>query len=130
MRYFYYFPPLTRIYRAKYNRMLNLLRQVSNDVTFKVLIQPSEDVTKEPIQEELKQTHRQIDVQSITKSLQSKIMIVVVDQATSVAVEVKDDSNKTFKDASADCKYWTVNFVNYLVGNVSQKNIFLLRSYP
>jgi hypothetical protein len=32
-------------------------------------------------------------------------MIVVVDQATSIAVEAKDDGNKTFKDASAVAIY-------------------------
>ena len=99
------FSTTNSFYRAKFSGMLNLLRQVSNDVTVKVLIQSSEDVTKEHIQEELKESHRQIRVQYITKSLQSKIMIVVVDQATSVAIEVKDDSNKTFKDASAVAIY-------------------------
>jgi hypothetical protein len=99
------FSTTNSFYRAKYSGMLNSIRQVSNDVTVKVLIHSSEDVTKEPIQEELEQSHRQIRVQYITKSLQSKIMIVVVDQATSVAVEVKDDSNKTFKDASAVAIY-------------------------
>jgi hypothetical protein len=71
---------------------LNSLRQVSNDVTVKVLTLPSEDITKEPIQEDLKQSHQQIRVQYITKSLQSNIMIVVVDQAASIAVEVQGDT--------------------------------------
>ena len=92
-------------YRAKHSGMLNSLRQVSNDVTVKALTQPSEDITKEPIQEELMLSHLQIRVQYIAKSLQSNIMIVVVDQAASIAVEVKDDSNKTFKDASAAAIY-------------------------
>jgi two-component system, OmpR family, sensor histidine kinase VicK len=92
-------------YRAKHSGMLNSLRQVSNDVTVKALTLPSEDITKEAIQEELKRSHLQIHVQYIAKSLQSNIMIVVVDQATSIAVEVKDDSNKTFKDASATAIY-------------------------
>jgi hypothetical protein len=85
--------------------MLNSLRQVSNGVTVKVLTQPSEDNTKEPIQEELMLSHLQIRVQYITKSLHSNIMIVVVDQATSIAVEVKDDNDRTFKDASAVAIY-------------------------
>jgi hypothetical protein len=92
-------------YRAKHSGMLNSLRQVSNGVTVKVLTQPSEDNTKEPIQEELMLSHLQIRVQYITKSLHSNIMIVVVDQATSIAVEVKDDNDRTFKDASAVAIY-------------------------
>jgi hypothetical protein len=92
-------------YRAKHSGMLNSLRQVSNDVTVKSLTQPNEDITKEPIQEDLKQSDGQIRIQYITKSLQSNIMIVVVDQATSMAVEVKDDSQRTFKEASAVAVY-------------------------
>jgi len=92
-------------YRAKHSGMLNSLRQVSNDVTIKSLTQASEDNTMEPIQEDLKQSHQQIRIQYITKSLQSNIMIVVVDQATSMAIEANDDSNKTFKDASAVAIY-------------------------
>jgi hypothetical protein len=99
------FSTTNSFYRAKYSGMLNSLRQVSNGVTVKVLTHPSEDITKEPIQEELMLSHLQIRVQYITKSLHSNIMIVVVDQATSIAVEVKDDNDRTFKDASAVAIY-------------------------
>lgn len=57
---------------------LNSLRQVSNGVTVKVLTQPSEDITNEPIQEEPMLSHLQIRVQYITKSLHSNIMIVIL----------------------------------------------------
>jgi hypothetical protein len=104
------FSTTNSFYRAKHSGMLNSLLQVSNDVTVKSLTQASEDNTKEPIQEDLKQSHQQIRIQYITKSLQSNIMIVVVDQATSIAVEVKDDTNKTFKDASAVAIYSNSEF--------------------
>ncbi|MGA9149675.1 MAG: hypothetical protein WBZ36_03775 [Candidatus Nitrosopolaris sp.] len=49
---------------------------------------------KDVIQEELRQSVRQIRVQYITKPLQTKI-VVVVDQANSVAIEISDDAKET-----------------------------------
>jgi hypothetical protein len=92
-------------YRAKYGGMLNLLRQVPNDVTIKVLIQAGDDLEKETIQEELRQSHGKICVQYITKPLPTKIVTVVVDQATSVAIEINDDTKKTFEEASGPAIY-------------------------
>ena len=80
--------------------MLNLLREVPNDVTVKVLIEAGDDLEKDTIEEELRQSHGQIYVQYITKPLQTKIVTLVVDQATSVAMEINDDTKKTFEEAS------------------------------
>ena len=79
-------------YRAKYGGMSNLLRQIPNDVTVKVLIRAANDVEKDAIQEELRDSLRQIRVQYNTKPLQTKIVSLVVDQATSVAIEISDDT--------------------------------------
>jgi hypothetical protein len=59
-------------YRAKYGGMLNLLGQIPNDVTVKVLIQAEENLEKDAIREELRQSLRQIRVQYITKPLQTR----------------------------------------------------------
>ncbi|MGB7953204.1 MAG: hypothetical protein WCF23_04425 [Candidatus Nitrosopolaris sp.] len=91
--------------RAKYSGMLNLLRQVPKDVIIKVLIQAGDDLEKDTIQEELRQSHGQIRVQYITKPLQTKIVTLVVDQATSVAIEINDDTKKTFEEASGPAIY-------------------------
>ena len=99
------FSTANSFYRAKYSGMLNLLRQVPNDVTVKVLTQASEDNTKDLFKKNLGRVIGQIRVQYITKPLQSKIMTVVVDQATSVAIEVNDDAKKTFEEASAVAIY-------------------------
>jgi hypothetical protein len=92
-------------YRAKYGGMLNLLRQVPNDVTVKVLIQARDDLEKNTMQEELRQSHGLIRVQYITKPLPTKIVTVVVDQAISVAIEINDDTKKTFEEASGPAIY-------------------------
>ena len=44
-------------------------------------------------------------VQYLTKPLQTKIVPLVVDQATSVAVEMHDDTKKTFEEASGPAIY-------------------------
>ena len=88
-------------YRAKYSGMLNLLRQVPNDVNVKVLIQAGGDLEKDTIQEELRQSHEQIHVQYITNPLQTRI----VDQATSVPIEINDDTKKTFEEVSGPAIY-------------------------
>ncbi|MRN41917.1 MAG: hypothetical protein FIO02_12890 [Nitrosopumilales archaeon] len=99
------FSTVNSFYRAKYSGMLNLLRQVPKDVIVKVLIQAGDDLEKDTIQEELRQSHGQIRVQYITKPLQTKIVTVVVDQATSVAIEINDDTKKTFEEASGPAIY-------------------------
>jgi hypothetical protein len=99
------FSTANSFYRAKYSGMLNLLRQVPKDVIIKVLIQAGDDLEKDTIQEELRQSHGQIRVQYITKPLQTKIVTVVVDQSTSVAIEINDDTKKTFEEASGPAIY-------------------------
>jgi hypothetical protein len=99
------FSTANSFYRAKYGGMLNLLSQVPKDVSVKMLIQAGDDVAKDTIQEELRQSHGQLHVQYITKPLQTKIVTLVVDQATSVAIEVNDDAKKTFEEASGPAIY-------------------------
>jgi hypothetical protein len=92
-------------YRAKYDGMLNLLRQIPNDVTVKVLIHTGDDLEKDAIREELRHSLRQIRVQYIAKQLQTKIVSLVVDQATSVAIEINDDTKETFEEATGPAIY-------------------------
>ena len=92
-------------YRAKYGGMLNLLRQIPNDVTVRVLIQAGDDLEKDAIREELRRSLRQIRVQYIGKPLQTKIVSLVVDQATSVAIEISDDTKETFEEATGPAIY-------------------------
>jgi two-component system sensor histidine kinase VicK len=99
------FSTANSFYRAKYGGMLNLLRQVPKDVIIKMLIQAGDDLEKDTIQEEIRQSHGQIRVQYITKPLQTKIVTVVVDQTTSVAIEINDDTKKTFEEASGPAIY-------------------------
>jgi hypothetical protein len=85
--------------------MLNFLGQIPNDVTVKVLIQAQEHLERDTIQEEPRQSVKQMRVQYITKPLQTKIVAVVVDQATSVAIEISDDTKETFEEATGPAIY-------------------------
>jgi two-component system sensor histidine kinase VicK len=94
------FSTANSFYRAKYGGMLNLLRQIPNDVSVKVLIHAQDNLEGDTIKEELRQSLRQVRVQYVTKPLQTKIVALVVDQATSLAIEINDDTKKTFEEAS------------------------------
>lgn len=99
------FSTTNSFYRAKYSGMLNLLRQIPNDVTVKVLIQVGNDIHRDKIQGELGSGQEQIRVQYITKPLQTKILSIVVDQSTSIAIEIADDRKSTFEEASGSAVY-------------------------
>jgi hypothetical protein len=63
------------------------------------------------IRDELKQSHAQIrvqyvtNVQYVTKPLTTRIVTVVVDQTTSLAIEIYDDTKQTFEEASGTAIY-------------------------
>jgi hypothetical protein len=92
-------------YRANYNGMLNLLQQIPNDVSVKVLIQAVDHTIDDSIIDGLKESPKKIQIQYIMKPLQKKIVTIVVDQSTSVAIEIKDDSKKTVEEASGAAIY-------------------------
>jgi hypothetical protein len=91
-------------YRALDTGMLNL-EHVLNDVNVKMLIQVEDNLEMNRIQEGLRKSCRQIRVQYIPKPLQRKIVTVVVDQTSSIAIEIKDDAKKTFEEASGSAVY-------------------------
>ena len=91
-------------YRALDNGMLNL-EHVLNDVNVKMLIQVEDDLEMNTIQKRLRKSCRQIRVQYIPKPLQNKIVTVVVDQTSSIAIGIKDDAKKTFEEASGSAVY-------------------------
>jgi hypothetical protein len=91
-------------YRALDNGMLNL-EHVLNDVNVKMLIQVEDDLEMNIIQKGLRKSCRQIRVQYIPKPLQNQIVTVVVDQTSSIAIEIKDDAKKTFEEASGSAVY-------------------------
>jgi hypothetical protein len=95
------FSTINSFYRAEYSGLLNLLWEASErGVVVKILIQTDDDnTTQETIQKNIRQKKLGINVQYIKKLLQTKITTLVIDQSVSLAIEVNDDTKKTFKEA-------------------------------
>jgi len=70
-----------------------------------MLIQAGDNLERDVIQEELRESLKHIRVQYITKPLQTNIVALVVDQSTSVAIEIKDDTKETFEEATGPAIY-------------------------
>ncbi len=99
------FPTTNAFFRSKSSGLLNSLHQLPTDVTVRALVQVGSNNHKVTIRNELKQSHGQIQVQYVTKPLTSRIVTVVVDQVTSLAIEIDDDTKKTFEEASGTAIY-------------------------
>jgi hypothetical protein len=96
------FSTINSYYRAEYSGLLNLLWEASErGVVVKILIQRDDDETaEETIQKNIRQKKLAINVQFIKKLLQTKITTLVIDQSLSLAIEVNDDTKKTFQEAT------------------------------
>jgi hypothetical protein len=77
----------------------------------KMLIQADEHShqLRETIQKRIRQKRLPINIQYITKPLQNKIATLVIDQAVSLAIEVNDDSKKTFDESTAAVAIYSNN---------------------
>jgi len=99
------FSTTNSFYWVKNGGMFDLLWKVPDDVTVKMLVRVADRLQKDTVQEELRESPGNIQVQYVAKPLQKKIVTVVVDQATSVAIEIKDDTRKTFEEGSGTAIY-------------------------
>ena len=94
------FSTINSFYRAEYAGMLNLLWEASGrGVTIKILIQTNDVAVSESIQKKIRQERLPINIQYIRKPLQTKITTLVIDQSVSLAIEINDDTKKTFEEA-------------------------------
>jgi hypothetical protein len=102
------FSTTNSFYRAEYSGILSSLRHASErGVTVKLLIQGADDDNrlKEIIQNTVKQKNSLINVQCIARQLETKITTLVVDQAIALAIEVNDDTKKTFEESTGIAIY-------------------------
>ena len=101
------FSTTNSFYRAEYSGILNLLwKAAERGVAVKILIQIDYDETEEEaIQKNIRQKKLPVNVQYIKKLLQTKITTLVIDQSVSLAIEINDDSKKTFEEATGIAIY-------------------------
>jgi sugar-specific transcriptional regulator TrmB len=88
--------------RAEKEGVLESLgKAAEHGVRVRILVQIDDDDTvKEIIQKKLKERYaQQINIQYMRKPLQNKITTLIIDQAVCLAVEVNDDTKKTFEEA-------------------------------
>jgi hypothetical protein len=101
------FSTINSFHRAEYSGILNLLWEASErGVVVKILIQTGDDnIVEETIQKNIRQKKLPINIQYIKKLLQTKITTLVIDQSVSLAIEINDDTKKTFQEATGIAIY-------------------------
>jgi two-component system, OmpR family, sensor histidine kinase VicK len=102
------FPTTNSFYRAEYSGMLNSVWEASQrGVLVKMLIQGTEenDKLREIVQKVIRQGNPPVSLQYIAKPLETKISTLVIDQAVSLAIEIKDDTKITFEESTGIAIY-------------------------
>jgi hypothetical protein len=99
------FSTINSFYRAEINGLLELLRQVRNDIDIKMLVQVNDDMTKHLVQEKMRQDPKSIQIQYLLKPLQTNITTVVIDEALSLVIEARDDTKTNFEEANCVALY-------------------------
>jgi hypothetical protein len=102
------FPTTNSFYRAEYSGMLDSVWKASQrGVAVKMLIQGTEEDNKlkEIVNRVIRQRNLPVNLQYISKPLETKISTLVIDQAVSLAIEVKDDERLNFEESTGIAIY-------------------------
>ena len=95
------FPTVNSFWCAENGETKSLLGEaVGRNVNVRILIQAQHDKNiREIIQRKLKERKQELQINTnyISKQLQKRSMIIVVDQTASLAIEIKDDINDTLE---------------------------------
>ena len=95
------FPTVNSFWYAENGEIISLLRDaVGRNVNVRILIQTQHDKNiREIIHRKLKERKQELQINTnyITKQLQKRSMIIVVDQTASLSIEIKDDMNDTLE---------------------------------
>jgi hypothetical protein len=95
------FPTVNSFWCAENGEIISLLGEaVGRNVNVRILIQAQHDNNiREIIQRKLKERKQELQINTnyISKQLQKRSMIIVVDQTASLAIEIKDDMNDTLE---------------------------------
>src|ERR671919_1927354 len=102
------FSTTNSFYRTEYSGMLNSVWEASQrGVNVKMLIQGTEEDNKlkEIVNRVIRQRNLPVNLQYIAKPLEARISTLVIDQAVSLAIEVKDDEKLTFEESTGIAIY-------------------------
>jgi len=93
--------------RSEREGFLHVLKDaVKRGVNVRLLVPIRDDeVMKEMADEKLREKRKQIQIQYIRKPLQTNIIILIVDQAVSLSIEIKDDKENNFELANGQSTF-------------------------
>lgn len=99
------FSTANAFHRQELVGLIQLLKEKAQDPRLKIMILTPADNKIDRIARELKEHFQNIDFRFIDSPLQTKVSILIVDRAYSLAVEVKDDTKETSIEAMGLATY-------------------------
>ncbi len=100
------FPTVNALRRAENQGLLELLGKVrERGVNVRILIHVNDDKTREMTQKKFNEKNFKINMQYITRDLQTTMTTMVVDQAVCLSIEVNDETKENFEDTTGLATY-------------------------
>jgi hypothetical protein len=100
------FSTVNSFYRAEREGILHVLKEAINrGVNVRLLVPTEDDGVKKISEKTLKEKKRQIQIQYIRKPLQSNLITMIVDQAISLSIEIKNDAGHRFEQANGKATF-------------------------
>jgi two-component system sensor histidine kinase VicK len=100
------FSTANSFYRSEREGILHVLKDaVKRGVNVRLLVPTRDDDMKEIVEDKLREKRKQIQIQYIRKPLQTNIIILIVDQAISLSIEINNDMENNFEQASGQATF-------------------------
>ena len=100
------FSTVNSFYRVEQEGILHVLKDaIDRGVNVRLLVPTEDDGVKEISEKKLKEKRRQIQIQYIRKPLQTNLITLIVDQAISLSIEIKDDTGDSFEQANGNATF-------------------------
>lgn len=100
------FSTTNSFYRAEQEGVLHVLKDaVKRGVNVRLMAPTDDDTIKEISEKKLKEKRKQIHIQYISKPMQNNIVTLIIDQAISLSIEINDDAQNSFEQASGQATY-------------------------
>ena len=100
------FSTANSFYRAEQEGVLHVLKDaVKRGVNVRLMAPTDDDAIKEISEKKLKEKRKQIHIQYIRKPMQNNIVTLIIDQAVSLSIEINDDTQNNFEQASGQATF-------------------------
>ena len=103
------FSTANSFYRAEQEGVLDVLRDaVKRGVNVRLMAPTDDGAIKEISEKKLKEKRKQIHIQYVTKPMQNNIVTLIIDQEISLSIEINDDTQNSFEQASGQATFSNV----------------------